>query len=1121
MCIAIRIYLYVIIYDTLEPKLNHDQEQLITKPLAQNPWLETPSKMMQSIDALRDAYLDLGSTSRVWIKVDATLGTRLAYALQTFLSQKLHRTLEHSPDLASLISYQSDTTSFLTRVCFSCEFGGASLRREGKELTEFRIERLYVLTLHPTDDCSAILLTAPRMMSAGKKNWNLFTAASDILPVGRCTARGIVVVHAAFDRAVNDGVSKMLEALEDVRYLDFMKRDPFVETGWGVLLQWYVNTPCPYHDCHGGFRKALEPYASKEDVKDLHISIESLRNSFSMIAREIPKFSRLHVQFANLSAVGVADFWARLGITPDQLHLLVLVNPCWTGTVLLVSTDLQCLPDPLGVVQNAILLVLKLSRFSESRFLGAGMSNRALQGAYAIGVWKIVELAREVPSNSEYYIHGFDKLTPVVRKMSCIACLVSYVPEKVLGLINKDERIMKNIDDVERALHEAIEYVVATLTSTWERLADMIAIPDYGWRDLAADTIASTHVCAGHIERHLLRNCRGYPWCLARGDIRENLQNLASSDHPPLNLDAGCGAKAREMLCLGYPMSRVVAAVTLLLFIIWGTRAVEQGHGSTAVTKKAHPYLTSFILAIRSLLHQARTLFNIPKDIATKLERKLAIAYAIRFSSQGRGAFFRELTNSILERVPSGARAPPGLMNEILRQHGRLYRALPVEARMRYDQDASKTATERRERLDAYVDTLQIELDNHYTTQQQRNLDRGKTNIVSHHRLTDDELEQLLAVFNSAECQSNSATLMNDHLRPPEKPNDAVIELIETSFLPRPTRPEHRTWQKRLCYYRGEVSLIAFGLDVAEGSRWYLFLFAMQQPLEPWFLEATMDRDALPIFGRAASGPCHAHRFILTRTPPLRYDEMQLFTIESGVLVISGSSFTPQGAVVSNSAAQPLDAWEEDWPLVSRTRTHAGRARVTRYALEGAPAWVRQLLATATTRTDDGGGGGTTEDGGGEPVDLDSILRDCWDEIEEGHRHYEPPPVDGDEFFTRLRHGSATREFAVGAEARQGVPREFCKNYGLQQATSFTTGDLYTVEQAISLSTEWCDIMQHFYNLWAAHADFSYEFSPAELGSYVPSDEWRLARASMAAGSSAARRAAGFDEIRPKLPRRG
>ena len=84
MCIAIRIYLYVIIYDTLEPKLNHDQETLITKPLAQNPWLETRSKMMQSIEAVRDAYLDLGSTSRVWIKVDATLGTRLAYALQTF-----------------------------------------------------------------------------------------------------------------------------------------------------------------------------------------------------------------------------------------------------------------------------------------------------------------------------------------------------------------------------------------------------------------------------------------------------------------------------------------------------------------------------------------------------------------------------------------------------------------------------------------------------------------------------------------------------------------------------------------------------------------------------------------------------------------------------------------------------------------------------------------------------------------------------------------------------------------------------------------------------------------------------------------------------------------------------
>ena len=119
------------------------------------------------------------------LKLTRRSGLDLRMHCKPFLSQKLHRTLEHSPDLASLISYQSDTTSFLTRVCFSGEFGGASLRREGKELTEFLIERLYVLTLHPTDDCSAILLTAPRMMSAGKKNWNLFTAASDILPVGR------------------------------------------------------------------------------------------------------------------------------------------------------------------------------------------------------------------------------------------------------------------------------------------------------------------------------------------------------------------------------------------------------------------------------------------------------------------------------------------------------------------------------------------------------------------------------------------------------------------------------------------------------------------------------------------------------------------------------------------------------------------------------------------------------------------------------------------------------------------------------------------------------------------------------------------------------------------------
>jgi hypothetical protein len=262
------------------------------------------SMPIDSVDGLRCAFLELGSTSKVWGDDDYALGARLAWVLQTFLYGRINSTLEMSPQLPRLISYQSDATSFLTRVTFTGKLGETPLRREGKELTEFLIERIYVKVFHPSLELSAIYISAPRPMGAGKR-FGTFSAASDALPVGRRFGHGIVIVHTSFDRAVHDGLSHALEARENVLYQDGMHCGPFVETGWGELLQWAVNTPCPYHDCHGAFRKAVEPHASKDKLKDLHVSIESLRNSFSMIAREVAQFARLYVQFVDRPTDGV------------------------------------------------------------------------------------------------------------------------------------------------------------------------------------------------------------------------------------------------------------------------------------------------------------------------------------------------------------------------------------------------------------------------------------------------------------------------------------------------------------------------------------------------------------------------------------------------------------------------------------------------------------------------------------------------------------------------------------------------------------------------------------------------------------------------------------------------
>jgi hypothetical protein len=127
------------------------------------------SMPIDSVDGLRCAFLELGSTSKVWGDDDYALGARLAWVLQTFLYGRINSTLEMSPQLPRLISYQSDATSFLTRVTFTGKLGETPLRREGKELTEFLIERIYVKVFHPSLELSAIYISAPRPMGAGKR----------------------------------------------------------------------------------------------------------------------------------------------------------------------------------------------------------------------------------------------------------------------------------------------------------------------------------------------------------------------------------------------------------------------------------------------------------------------------------------------------------------------------------------------------------------------------------------------------------------------------------------------------------------------------------------------------------------------------------------------------------------------------------------------------------------------------------------------------------------------------------------------------------------------------------------------------------------------------------------
>ena len=183
------------------------------------------------------------------------------------------------------------------------------------------------------------------------------------------------------------------------------------------------------------------------------------------------------------------------------------------------------------------------------------------------------------------------------------------------------------------------------------------------------------------------------------------MRALAAQDPAPSDLHDGMWRKARDLCRLGFP---------ILQGIVRGTRAAEQGHGFTAVQKNFDFALNAFLFSVLSFLHQSRDLLVEKRDtVGDRLERNFAKLKAIRFGTDGRGAFLREFVLKSLERLPCDARLHPNLMNFIVKHHGWMYRALPLSARRAYDSDAVVHAQEKRLRRDSQVESLEAELLRH------------------------------------------------------------------------------------------------------------------------------------------------------------------------------------------------------------------------------------------------------------------------------------------------------------------------------------------------------------------------------------------------------------------------
>ena len=498
--------------------------------------------------------LDLARVSRGLSAPELDTCMKFCEVVKAHQQHSVAKLITHAHGHPLLCSYTSDATPLRTRVRFMNPGGKTAtlpLVREGKALHEYLLERSFFKKLDKDGVAvPQVIITEPRVLSEGKTSWNLYTAAELSSPHLKSRGHtGISISHYCFDRLAYSALSRKL-LQRHALFHHIQKSMSNDHTILDELTDLVISTPCANHDAQNAFKWALSVHLAPADaVNDLHICIEALRNSYDLIHSHLHTFLEHKVSFtdADYDEADVASFWTAFGAEGQWLDQLVELNPWWADGRLWISSKCKDWHDIDMKLSKTLLYIFKFRMFTESRWCTAGPACRALVASLAVGLGGLVDLIRKNPKASDFFLHGFGKLSAGARKYSAIAGLSAYVPDSFLVELLADDRVARRIGDLESVMSEELQWLDSLPALTWDRLAN---IADCGWGPSQFRTaiIHSGIVACGFLNRRVLSAARGLPWSLAKGNIDENIIALGAQATAP---DEPCAAKIYRLFHLG------------------------------------------------------------------------------------------------------------------------------------------------------------------------------------------------------------------------------------------------------------------------------------------------------------------------------------------------------------------------------------------------------------------------------------------------------------------------------------------------------------------------------------------------------------------------------------------
>ena len=162
---------------------------------------------------------------------------------------------------------------------------------------------------------------------------------------------------------------------------------------------------------------------------------------------------------------------------------------------------------------------------------------RTLQAAWFLGLDDLVKYLLRKYTVCGHYLHGYEKLNEQVRYFVCISAVASYIPDAALALLMADDRMVRRAFDVQTAMEEELRFIDSLSNFYWNRIHTVSGGLVTAFT-LRSDAMKAAFTAYAFVMHKVVKPYLQPPFSLCRGDIQQNLVELARSPGKPQNVVA-------------------------------------------------------------------------------------------------------------------------------------------------------------------------------------------------------------------------------------------------------------------------------------------------------------------------------------------------------------------------------------------------------------------------------------------------------------------------------------------------------------------------------------------------------------------------------------------------------